>query len=237
MTFKISLKTSLGPISNSSKDKILNLNSSIRKYLNLNIDNKQNLEFTQFQKTPLRINKSIHLKKENLSPMRTPAIKQENQSVNANIVNANEANFSAFSKMSYDSQIEEINFDHCQYIEIMQNMQKGPIKLYSKTNEKSKKSLKLLENRLLRPPIKREISDFASFAPSKFSLNKGLKKKMYMCKYCHVSFSKPCALGGHMSKMHKGRSPFFKQRKEKREMRETERQRNTFFKTIFRQNC
>ena len=149
----------------------------------------------------------------------------------------NETNFSAFSKASYDSYKEEINFDHCQYIEIMHNMQKGPLKLYSKAkNNKSMKSLKLMEMKLSRKPEKKEISDFAGFA-NKINPMMNNSKKMYICKYCQAAFSKPCALGGHMSKLHKGRSKFFKKRKEKREMRETERQRNTFFKTIFKSNC
>jgi len=149
----------------------------------------------------------------------------------------NEANFSGLSKASYESYAEDINFDHCQYIEIMHNLQKGPIKLYSKGNNKTTKtkSLKLIEKKFLKRTEKRDISDFAG-AGSKM-INNNASRKLYMCKYCQMGFAKPCALGGHMSKLHKGRSKFFKKRKEKREMRETERQRNTFFKTIFKQNC
>ena len=224
-------------MSNSNKTNKV-FNSSIRKYLNLNIEKpsiaKQNMEFSHFQKTPLKIH-PLPCKNENCSPMRTPNIKLETFSIAA-AQNKTDVTFSGISKMSYDSQTEEINFDHCQYIEIMQNLQKGQIKLYSNSkNPSKKKSIKLMDFQKYHGSLKKDISDFGGFLThNKLSLQ---CSKKYECKYCGAAFNKPCALGGHMSKMHKGRSRFFKKRKEKREMRETERQRNTFFKNIFKQNC
>lgn len=58
------------------------------------------------------------------------------------------------------------------------------------------------------------------------------RKKSYVCKFCGASFNKPCALGGHVSKLHKGKSLFYQQRKEKRMMREMERKRNSYLKHI-----
>ena len=58
------------------------------------------------------------------------------------------------------------------------------------------------------------------------------RKKTYVCKFCGASFNKPCALGGHVSKLHKGKSLFYQQRKEKRMMREMERKRNSYLKHI-----
>lgn len=196
--------------------------------------------FSDFMKPPFQ-RKEQNQVKGNSSPVigKSLLIKQENQAINQAI----DANFSAFSKASYESHIEEINFDHCQYIEIMQNMHKDPIKLIANENgvnnaKEKLKSFRLMEKNFEKLTEKREISDFATIS-NKMNLlkpNHSLKKA-YICKYCQASFSKPCALGGHMSKLHKGRSKFFKKRKEKREMRETERQRNTFFKTIFKTNC
>ena len=58
------------------------------------------------------------------------------------------------------------------------------------------------------------------------------RKKSYICKFCGACFNKPCALGGHVSKLHKGKSIFYQQRKEKRMMREMERKRNSYLKHI-----
>lgn len=170
---------------------------------------------------------------------RTPILKKEANEEDFPIKqeNSNTKCVSAFSKASFESYFDEINFDHTNYLEIMHKIPKEPLRLFEIeefSRSQKIKSLKLIQRKPIKKLQKIEISDFASKTTT---ITKNPKaKKTYECKYCGASFTKPCALGGHMSKVHKGRSKHFKKRKEKREIRETERQRNAFFKTCFKQN-
>lgn len=204
------------------------MNSSIQKYINITAQNDPIIpinpsDFKVLTKSPSN-EPSLTLKKEAIEE--EFQIKQEN---------SNNKCVSAFSKASFESYLDEISFDHTSYLEIMHKLRKEPLKLFE-IEEFAGRKLKSLQ--LIRRRIKKhqkiEISDFATKTTA--IPKTSAKKKSYECKYCGASFVKPCALGGHMSKVHKGRSKHFKKRKEKREIRETERQRNAFFKTCFKQN-
>lgn len=56
----------------------------------------------------------------------------------------------------------------------------------------------------------------------------------YSCKFCGQKFKMGCALGGHISKMHKGVSYEYRVRQKRREMRDGERLRNKFIQRYIR---
>jgi hypothetical protein len=57
-------------------------------------------------------------------------------------------------------------------------------------------------------------------------------KKSYVCKYCAEVFSSGCALGGHISKIHRGVNREYGRKIKLREEKKTERERNAFLRKM-----
>jgi hypothetical protein len=57
-------------------------------------------------------------------------------------------------------------------------------------------------------------------------------KKSYVCKYCAEVFASGCALGGHISKIHRGVNREYGRKIKLREEKKTERERNAFLRKM-----
>ena len=57
--------------------------------------------------------------------------------------------------------------------------------------------------------------------------------RTYLCKYCGASFKSGCALGGHISKIHRGVNLEYSMRMKHRKEQKIERDRSNYFREVF----
>ena len=125
-----------------------------------------------------------------------------------------------------------------------------------KIEEKSKLSQKsMIEKNEKKSPEKTKKKKILFFQEKKITLNKlnifdlnsfleidtqnnsvgfTCSKKTYTCKYCGELFKSGCAMGGHISKIHSGLSRKYKKKIFKTKFRKTEKERNKYFRDLFK---
>ena len=112
------------------------MNSSIQKYIKVTMEKdmiipSEHRDFNVLIKTPINYPKPSTpiMKQEPLLENNNLIIKQEdlNQKNHSNCM-AN--SLSTYSRNSFESCYEEINFDHSQYLDIMHKLSKEPLKLH-----------------------------------------------------------------------------------------------------------
>lgn len=111
----------------------------------------------------------------------------------------------------FDSNYETLSFDENESIHSMCFMRSPPNFIPGKIF--SLKSLIAADQRLSKVKIE-------------------LDKKKYNCRHCGAVFTTGCAMGGHISKTHRGCSKSFKVKKLRSSMRKVERTRAQFLRTV-----
>lgn len=140
---------------------------------------------------------------------REPALLNQSK---ANSVDSSEGSLKDIQGFEdFDSNYETLSFDENESIHSMCFMQTPPNFIPGKIF--SLKSLIAADQRLSKVKIE-------------------LEKKKYNCRHCGAVFTTGCAMGGHISKTHRGCSKSFKVKKIRSSMRKVERNRAQFLRTV-----
>lgn len=109
--------------------------------------------------------------------------------------------------------------------EVCSEMSKGLKMLGKNSDEISKKPNEVA---CYRPVY--SFSGILNLAEREDIVNAQMKKKKYICKFCGDIYESGCALGGHISKVHRGVGDNYSKKVNNRNEKKIERERSKYFK-------